>query len=96
MLISTVSILEIIILEIYFYFLIKTHSGQNGTILSAIGPNRAQNRATQEILAKCSAMFSQNCAELFQKSSLATGPRFVLPRRTHDVVTGYTLYATAN
>jgi hypothetical protein len=35
---------------------------------------------------------------LFKKiicSSLTTGPRFVLPRRTHDVVTGYILYTKA-
>ncbi len=31
-----------------------------------LAPNRAQNCATQEILTNCSAMFSQNCTELFQ------------------------------
>jgi hypothetical protein len=33
--------------------------------------------------------------ELHQQSSLATGPRFVLPQRTHDVMTGYILYTKA-
>jgi hypothetical protein len=53
------------------YILLKEryqqHSGQNGTILSALAPNHAQNCATREILAKCSAMFCLNCAKLFQK-----------------------------